>query len=100
MVDLPPFAAAVLDLVDLVPRGKVVTYGDVAELIGSGGPRQVGQVMSVYGHLVSWHRVILASGALPPGHEREAAKLLHAEGVPFRAGGDRVDLRSARWPGP
>ena len=46
---LPRFAALVLEVVDLVPPGKVLTYGDVAEYLGEGGPRQVGAVMSRYG---------------------------------------------------
>ena len=89
-----------LDIVDQIPAGAVATYGDVAELVGSGGPRQVGQVMAAYGHLVAWHRVILASGRLPPGHEKEAAERLRSEGVRFRPDGDRVDLSNMRWAGP
>ena len=98
--DLSPYAAKVLDLVDQIPRGRVLTYGDVAELLGTGGPRQVGQVMATYGSLTCWHRVILATGGLPPGHEGEAAKRLRAERVAFRTDGARVDLAKSRWVGP
>lgn len=98
--DLPPYAAKVLDLVDQIPPGRVLTYGDVAELLGAGGPRSVGQVMATYGSLTHWHRVILATGALPPGHEEEAAERLRGERAAFRTDGARVDLAVARWSGP
>jgi alkylated DNA nucleotide flippase Atl1 len=97
--ELPEFAAAVLDVVDLVPPGQVVTYGDIAEYLGRGGPRQVGAVMATWGGAVSWWRVLRADGSPPPGHEREALSRYRSEGTPLRAGGTRVDLRRARWQG-
>ena len=36
-------------MVDAIPEGRVMTYGDVAELVGAEGPRRVGRVMSEYG---------------------------------------------------
>ena len=36
------YAAQVLDIVDRIPRGKVLTYGDIAEMIGRGSGRAVG----------------------------------------------------------
>lgn len=44
----PPYAERVLDVVERIPRGKVMSYGDVAEYLGEGGPRQVGRVMSLW----------------------------------------------------
>jgi len=96
---LPEYAAAVLDAVDRIPPGKVMTYGDVAEYVGAGGPRQVGQVMSRYGGAVAWWRVLRADGSPPPGHEARALERYRAEGTPLRPGGRRVDLRQARWDG-
>ncbi len=96
---LPELAAAVLEVVDLVPPGRVATYGDVAEYLGRGGPRQVGQVLARYGGAVAWWRVIRADGSPPPGHERAALERYRAEGTPLRPGGTRVDLRQARWDG-
>jgi alkylated DNA nucleotide flippase Atl1 len=93
----PPFARLVLDAVDRIPRGKVMSYGDIAEYVGQGGPRQVGAVMSRYGHEVAWHRVVLADGRPAPGHEAEALRRLRRERVPMR--GDRVDMNRARWDG-
>lgn len=61
----------VLRAVELVPRGRVVSYGDLAALVGT-GPRQVGSIMRVYGSNVTWWRVTNASGDLP-SHLRQAA---------------------------
>ncbi|MEV8094977.1 MGMT family protein [Kitasatospora sp. NPDC085879] len=98
---LPPFAEAVLDLTERIPPGRVMTYGDVAEYLGQGGPRQVGRVMSLYGGGVPWWRVIRADGRPLPGHEHRALPEYRAEGTPLReVGGEpRVDLRRARWDG-
>jgi len=54
--------AAILELVDAIPRGRVMTYGDVARTLGIASPRLVGQVMARDGHEVAWHRVVRATG--------------------------------------
>ncbi len=95
--ELPDLASAVLDVVDLVPPGRVVAYGDVAGLVGC-GPRQVGAVMARWGGAVAWWRVLRADGSPPQGHEREALRRYRHEGTPLRPDGRRVDLRQARWP--
>lgn len=61
----------VLRAVELVPRGRVVSYGDLSALVGT-GPRQVGAIMRVYGSNVTWWRVTNATGDLP-SHLRQAA---------------------------
>ncbi|MFB0836519.1 MGMT family protein [Arthrobacter sp. E44] len=101
------YVQAVLAVVRLVPAGSAVSYGDVAELLGSGGPRQVGSVMSHHGGGVPWWRVLKASGHAPEGHEAEALLLYLEEGTPLlgdyslylRSGEGRwrVDLAAARW---
>ena len=101
------YVEAVLDVVALIPAGTAVAYGDVAELLGSGGARQIGSVMSHHGSSVPWWRVVKASGEAPPGHEREALALYLLEGTPllgsypdFLRTGEgrwRVDLMAARW---
>jgi len=99
---LPGFAEAVLDIVDQIPSGKVLAYGDVAELLGYGGPRQVGSVMSRYGSSVTWWRVIRASGEAPQGLADEAVGQWRTEGTAMVAGalcGRRVDMTRARWDG-
>lgn len=95
------FVEAVLAVVELIPSGSVVAYGDVAELLGAGGPRQVGSVLSHHGGRVAWWRVLKASGAAPESHEQRALDHYLAEGTPLRgdpaAGSWRVDIGRARW---
>lgn len=91
------FARAVLDVVDRIPRGTVMSYGDVAEYLGRGSPRTVGMVMARHGGEVPWHRVVMADGSLPPGHEVEALRRLRRDRTPLR--GERVDMTRARWNG-
>lgn len=54
----------VLTLVELVPRGRVVSYGDLAAIVGI-GPRQVGSFLSHHGDGLPWWRVTNAAGDLP-----------------------------------
>lgn len=91
---VPEFVERVLDAVDSIPVGRVVTYGDIAAHLGEGGPRNVGTVMSLYGSAVPWHRVIRAGGLPAKGHEDQVLELLAAEGVTIRNG--KIDM-SARW---
>src|SRR4051812_50200083 len=56
---------AVLQVASLVPAGKVLSYGDIAELLGTAGPRQVGRVMALHGAAVAWWRVVRSDGSLP-----------------------------------
>ena len=92
-----PYARAVLDVVDRIPPGRVLTYGDVAELMGRGSPRTVGAVLSEHGREVPWQRVVQASGRPAEPYLQEALALLAAEGCPVS--GERVELAAARWDG-
>jgi alkylated DNA nucleotide flippase Atl1 len=95
-VDREEYVEAVLALVEQVPAGRVTTYGALADAVGTGGPRQVGRVMSTYGGAVPWWRVIHSDGTLPVCHDGEAAAHHLEEGTPMRPSG-RVDLREALW---
>jgi alkylated DNA nucleotide flippase Atl1 len=95
MAEMTPFASAVLDVVERIPRGKVMAYGDIAAYLGAGGPRQVGAVMRDWGHEVPWHRVLRADGRPAVHKSNEQLDLLRADGTPVR--GDRVDMTVARW---
>ncbi|MDN5892564.1 MAG: MGMT family protein [Nocardioides sp.] len=94
------YVEAVLSTVERIPRGRVTTYGAVAELVGAaldyGGPRMVGNVMAMHGGPVPWWRVVRADGSLPPSHSDEARQAYLAEGTPLRCSGN-VDLRAAFW---
>ena len=92
-----PFARLVLDVVDRIPPGKVMTYGDVAELLGRGSPRTVGAVLRDHGHEVPWQRVVQASGRPAEPYVERALRLLAEEGCPLR--GEKVVLSAARWDG-
>jgi len=105
---IPEFHRLVYRLVRKVPRGKVVTYGQVAAILGHPrAARAVGQALRMLPpsllKVVPWQRVINASGRISsrgdvyrPDLQRE---MLEAEGVPFsRSGG--VDLKKSRWIGP
>ena len=105
--DGPPpvddFASSVLDVVDSIPAGRVMSYGDLAEHLAAGlGPRQVGRVMSIYGGAVAWWRVIHSDGTPAPGHDSKALRHYLAEGTPLRSARPpvRVDMRRARCRGP
>lgn len=88
-----PLAARALAVVDAVPVGVVVTYGEVAAEAGRpGAARAVGRVLRDHGDEVPWWRVVTATGRLVPGAEEEQARRLVAEDVECRDG--RV-LRSA-----
>ena len=99
---LDDFASHVLDVVDSIPPGRVMSYGDIAEYLAEGaGPRQVGRVMAIYGGAVAWWRVIHADGTPAPGHDSAALRRYLAEGTPLRSARPpvRVDMRQARWSG-
>jgi methylated-DNA-protein-cysteine methyltransferase-like protein len=86
-----------------IPRGRVATYGQVAELAGlPGHARQVGYALHALpeGTLVPWHRVLNARGTLSlrrdSGGEISQRLRLEREEVRFDAGG-RVALDRVRW---
>ncbi|BAN46829.1 MGMT family protein [Metapseudomonas resinovorans] len=85
-----------------VPEGKVVTYGQLAELAGLGrAARWVGRTLSQLpsGTLLPWHRVLGSGGRFslavgtPSGNEQRAR--LRAEGVSIL--NDKVDMRRHGW---
>ena len=96
-------ADAVYNFVRTVPRGKVVTYGQVADMVEgvSLTARQVGQIMNSAPDGVPWQRVVGAGGHLPIGKrspllKSEQQRLLEGEGVTFRKD-YCVDMGSAQW---
>lgn len=90
------YVEAVLALVEQVPPGRVTTYGAIADHVGTGGPRQVGRVMALYGGGVPWWRVVRADGSPPACHEGAAVTEYLAEGTPLRTP-RTLDLTRAFW---
>jgi alkylated DNA nucleotide flippase Atl1 len=95
------FADAVLDLVDSIPRGSVLSYGEVAALLGSRAPRAVGRVLKQSGSGHPWWRVVRSGGHPPMGHEVAARQHYDDERTPLVAttteSGYRVEYAIARW---
>ena len=79
-------AELVLRAVEQVPRGRVVSYGDLAHMIGI-GPRRVGAVMSRDGAGVTWWRVTNAAGDLPPDLLDEARPHWMEDGITLKPTG-------------
>lgn len=92
------FVGSVIEVVESIPPGKVMPYGEVAAAVGSRAPRAVGRVMALYGEDLPWWRVIRASGQPPQCHEDQALPHYEEEGTPLvrSADGYRINLRLAR----
>lgn len=80
-----PFRQNVLDIVRRIPRGKVMSYGEVAKRAGKpGAARAVGAIMKTnYDQKIPCHRVVRADGA-PGGYNRgeeNKRNILRKEGV-------------------
>ena len=71
----------VLCAVECIPTGRVVSYGDLAELVGTSA-RRVGAVMASAGSGVPWWRVVNAAGRLPGHLVAEASRRWAEEGTP------------------
>jgi methylated-DNA-protein-cysteine methyltransferase-like protein len=96
------FDARVYALVRRIPRGRVVTYGQVAALVGAPrAARAVGGAMRRCPPGVPWHRVVNGCGSIsrrPNASSMLSQRLLLAqEGVRFVQG--RVELSRYRWAG-
>jgi methylated-DNA-protein-cysteine methyltransferase-like protein len=91
----------VFEIVRRIPSGRVMTYGQLAEILGEGyTARTVGFVMHSADQTVPWQRVINAQGAcstgrviVPPDLQQ---RMLVSEGVVFNEKG-RCDLPRYRW---
>jgi methylated-DNA-protein-cysteine methyltransferase related protein len=100
-VNSPGYRERVFEIVRRIPAGRVMTYGQLAEILGEGyTARTVGFVMHAADDTVPWQRVINAQGMcstgrviLPPDLQQ---RMLESEGVEFDARG-RCDLARYRW---
>lgn len=92
----------VFEIVRQIPVGRVMTYGQIAAILGAGyTPRTVGYVMHAADTKeIPWQRVINSQGACSTGKMTVPVNLqqqiLEAEGVKFDAKG-RCDLKVYQW---
>lgn len=98
------FLEKIYDQVAQIPKGKVSTYGKIAELAGyPKASREIGVAMSraPAGRGLPCHRVVNKTGILAPsyafgGREKQRALLL-AEGVTFFSD-ERINVEKHIWP--
>ncbi|WP_295936317.1 MGMT family protein [uncultured Alistipes sp.] len=90
------FDAEVYAVVAEIPAGRVVSYKQIARLIGMPNhARRVGRAMAGAPAGLPCHRVVNSAGRTAPGWT-EQPELLEAEGVYFKPGGC-VDMRRCGW---
>jgi methylated-DNA-protein-cysteine methyltransferase-like protein len=85
----------VLRTVEVIPPGRVATYGQIGEVC-SLGARLVGRIMSQWGSSTPWWRVIDARGRLPAHLLPRAREHWDLEGITSVAGGAGCRLRQHR----
>jgi methylated-DNA-protein-cysteine methyltransferase related protein len=94
-------AQKVYALLTTIPRGKVMTYGQIAQLLNIPSARLVGQILHRNKHpdSIPCYKVVFANGALSSGYNNggvtQQKKLLQADGVVFI--NDTVDLKRCRY---
>lgn len=95
------FTRKAIQVIQNIPSGKVMTYGQIAAHAGSPrGARQVARLLHSMSakYDLPWHRVINAAGEISiqdENHRQTQADLLRAEGVEIKAA--RVDLNHYRF---
>lgn len=99
--DSPKYRERVYKIVRAIPAGRVMTYGQIAEILGEGyTPRTVGFVMHSSPDGTPWHRVLNAQGACSTGHivlpHDKQQRMLESEGVVFDTR-LRCDLQTFLW---
>jgi methylated-DNA-protein-cysteine methyltransferase-like protein len=95
------FFERVYQVVRMIPKGQVATYGQIAAIVSHrGAARTVGWALHglAEGCDVPWHRVINARGqiSLDPGTQQ--ILLLQSEGVDVNAEG-KIDMGRFQWAG-
>ena len=93
-----PFFKQVYEIVDQIPYGKVISYGEIAKLLGRPrAAREVGRAMRCCPDGLPWQRVVMADGSITGGNFADMRRaILESEGVQFLPNG-LVDMRSCRW---
>ncbi|WP_087973799.1 MGMT family protein [Oceanobacillus rekensis] len=98
-----PFTEIVIQIIQKIPAGKVMTYGQISKLAGNPrAARQVARILHSMSrkHDLPWHRVINAKGqiAMKDNETRLEQKLrLEDEGIKV-SGSGRIDLEIYQQP--
>jgi methylated-DNA-protein-cysteine methyltransferase-like protein len=95
------YRGRVFDMVRQIPKGRVMTYGQIAILLGEGyTARTVGFVMHDADKDVPWQRVINSQGMCSTQHlllpHNKQQMLLEREGIVFNEKG-KCNLEEYRW---
>ena len=99
-----PLYQKIHHIISLIPSGKVVTYGQIAEIVGGCSARIVGYAASAISQDsdIPWQRVINYKGGISQRRSVSEGllqkKLLEEEGIVFNQYG-RTDLDHYRWNG-
>ena len=95
------FFEQVYAVVEQIPYGKVISYGQIARLLGRPrAAREVGWAMRCCPEHLPWQRVVMADGSITGGMFSDMRRaILESEGVAFLPNG-RVNMASCRWLGP
>ncbi|GIN84691.1 methylated-DNA--[protein]-cysteine S-methyltransferase [Heyndrickxia sporothermodurans] len=100
-MSLTPFTEKVISIIQGIPEGKVMTYGQIAALAGS--PRAARQIVRILHsmskkHRLPWHRVVNAKGMI--GLTDEQAEIqrfsLESEGIEFNLNGS-INLKKYQF---
>ena len=100
----PPIYQQIHKIIQLIPVGKVATYGQIADIVGGCTARMVGYAASAIpsDSDIPWQRVINFQGGISTrsggSGELPQQELLEAEGVLFDQNG-RTNLELYRWKG-
>ena len=93
-----PFYKQVYGIVEQIPYGKVISYGEIAKILGRPrAAREVGRAMRLCPDGLPWQRVVMADGSITGGSFAEARRsLLESEDITFHPDG-RVNMSTSRW---
>ena len=98
MYIMKTFNEQVYDIVAKIPHGRVVTFGQIARMIGR--PRMARFVGFASNNKSSWHlpwhRVVFKDGRLIPGYEEQQYRDLKSEGVAFNRD-KTVNMEKSQW---
>lgn len=99
---MTPFTQQVIEIIKGIPKGYVMSYGQIAAHAGSPrGARQVVRILHSMGEKydLPWHRVVNAQGEIALTDEESRYMQRHYlenEGVVFDRNG-RIDMELARY---